>query len=219
LLCAVILKGQTQVIEDIAPFFTSTILNIRRFEAEWVIESSCFESCQSSGEVFAVATELLAQFHHVLALYLALYAPFSLGAILTFDDDGSYTSSMTAPISINLFHEPELALGPAGSGSLGNIVLSRVGTDPDITKALSMVGQEPLTWPRIYDIIECVGRASISKSGFASKGEVDRVAQTANHYRHLGRQKKNKLPENPPTLHEATRFATGLLKQWISRRL
>jgi hypothetical protein len=123
-------------------------------------------------------------------------------------------------ISISIMCEVERILGPAGSDSLGNIVLSRVGIDSEITEALSLGGQERPTWPRIYDIIEFLGGPeSISESGFASKREIVRVRQTANHYRHLGAPRKNSLPKNPPTLLEASQFATEILKRWIFSRL
>src|SRR6516164_2499926 len=93
---AAALKGEKNVLEDIAPCFNTALSTIRRRDDEWILESSNFERCQSVEEVYAVANALLRQIHQVLALYLELpsapslgvpTAPFSISSIMVFDGD------------------------------------------------------------------------------------------------------------------------------------
>ena len=110
-------------------------------------------------------------------------------------------------------------LHPSPSGSVATAVLSLAASDPAVREALSLAGNEALTWPRIYDIIEFLrGSSSIAKSGLASKTKTGAVKQTANYYRHLCNPKDDKPSPKPPTLRAASLFATDILQQWIARK-
>jgi hypothetical protein len=215
----VILGGHTDALKDIAPFFARDSLKIRQLQDRWVIESSDLDAC-TPDEVSGAASQLLSRLHELLALYVGLYSPFEIATIHVLDDRGELVNMRSGPVGISInVTRPADVLGPAGPGSLGSRVLSKANDNPAIREALSLVGEQPLSWARIYDIIEFLGRRAISQSGLASEPEVDRVGRTANHYRHLGNPKPNPLPANAPTLREAGNWACDLVRKWISNRL
>ena len=218
---AAALKGEKNVLEDIAPCFNTALSTIRRLDDEWILESSNFERCQSVEEVYTVANALLLQIHQVLALYLVLTsAPLSISSIMVFNGDILVRRRIWAfSEPINVYRSAMKTLHPSPSGSVATAVLSLAASDPAVREALSLAGNEALTWPRIYDIIEFLrGSSSIAKSGLASKTKTGAVKQTANYYRHLCNPKDDKPSPKPPTLRAASLFATDILQQWIARK-
>ena len=196
------------LLEDIAPSFASAIATIRRRESEWILESSSFEPYESDEQLYGAASRIVSQIHNVMALYMGLYdQPLPIYALLKLTgDDRLVARRMYASITINVIRPASQPLNPTASGSLATVALSRAATDPKISEALSLVGHDALTWGRIYDIIEFLGVKNRT------------IKRTANHYRHLGSPRNSPLPKNPPTLAEASIFATDSLKAWISRR-
>jgi len=217
---AAALKGEKNVLEDIAPCFNTALSTIRRRDDEWIMESSNFEQCQSVEEAYTVANALLRQINQVLYLYLRLVSPFSISSIMVFDGYILVRRRMCAIIDFNAYGSAIKTLSPTASGSLATDVLSLAASDPAVREALSLCGHEALTWSRIYDIIEFLGGPSlIAESGRSSKKKkTTRVKQTANHYRHLGNPQNYKLPSNPPTLRAASLFAFDILQKWIAQK-
>jgi hypothetical protein len=219
---AAVVTGAEHVLEDIAPSFASAIAKIRKREREWILESTRFSPYESNAHILEAAITLVSQIHQVLALYLSLYdEPLSIRSIIGLtDDDKLIGRGIYATMKVNVFMPAGQVLNPTASGSLGTVVLSRSATDPAITEALSLVGHQAPTWGQVYDIIEFLGgERSIEKSGFARRSETRRVRHPANHYRHLDSPTAYPLPQNPPTFNDATRFAKGLLKNWIDTRV
>jgi hypothetical protein len=196
------------LIEGIAPSFASAIATIRRRESEWILESSSFEPYESDEQLYGAANRLVSQIHSVLALYMGLHGqPLSVYALLRLADDDRFIARRRyTTFTIDIFRPANQVLNPTASGSLATVALSRAATGPKILEALSLVGHDALTWGRIYDIIEFLG----------VKRHI--IKRTANHYRHSGNPRNFPLPKNPPTLAEASLFATDSLKAWISRR-
>ena len=186
------------------------------------MESSNFERCESIEEVYEVANALLLQLHQVLALYLGLIsAQLSIGSVMIFNGDILVRRriwGISEPIYV--YKSATKALSPTATGNLATAVLSLAASDSAIREALALAGNEAITWPRIYDIIEFLGGPrSIDKSHFAPEQEARRVKRTANYYRHLGNPKNaGTLPANPPTLRVASLFATDILQKWIAKK-
>jgi hypothetical protein len=221
---AAALRGPNHVVEDIGPCFNTALVTIRRRrEVEWIMESSNFERCESSEEAYEVAKELLSRIHQLIALYVALYTrPLSITAILTLNDaDNVVKRRIYATfMQLHVYKGAKRTFIPSPSGSLGTAVLSQAATDPAVAEALSLFGDEPPTWARVYDIIEFLGgERSIHEADLASWRDIRKMRQTANHYRHLGSRKKYPLPTNPPTLGEACALASDLLTKWIAKRI
>ena len=216
---AAALKGEKNLLEDIAPCFNTALSTIRRRDDEWIMESSNFEQCQSVEEAYTVANALLRQINQVLYLYLRLVSPFSISSIMVFDGYILVRRRMWAIIDFNAYGSAIKTLSPTASGSLATDVLSLAASDPAVREALSLCGHEALTWSRIYDIIEFLGGPRlIAEAGLASKKKTACVKQTANHYRHLGNPQNDKLPSNPPTLRAASLFAFDILQKWIAQK-
>ena len=225
---AAALKGEKNLLEDIAPCFNTALSTIRRRDDEWIMESSNFERCQSVEEVYTVANALLRQIHQVLALYLELpsapslgvpTAPFSISSIMVFDGDILVRRRMWAVIDVYAIGAAMKTLHPTASGSLATAALSLADSDHAVREALSLVGSGEPSWSRIYDIIEFLGGPRlIAEAGLASKKKTACVKQTANHYRHLGNPQNAKLPSNPPTLRVANLFALDILRKWIAQK-
>jgi hypothetical protein len=132
-------------------------------------------------------------------------------------DDGQITrGSVRAKLELTVLTAQGLPL--TEFGSLGRCAFSSSDRSRNCNGALPKSSARD--WFQIYDIIEFLGGdRSIATSGFASRAQTERVRRTAGYYRHLGRQKKEELPKNPPTLREASVFASDLLRQWIATRL
>jgi hypothetical protein len=206
---AVVVTGAEHVLAGLAPSLASPIATLRKRQGEWIIESTRFEPLEFDDMLSQCANELLLQIHQVLALYLGLTSePLAIRGILKLsDDDKVLARRIISLMEVNVYLDARSGFPPTASGSLATDVLSRVMTDTAIKEALSLAGHKPLTWGQIYDILEFVG---VRRS---------KLKQTANHYRHLGNPTKYLLPQNSPTLAEATKCATVLLKDWISTRI
>jgi len=220
---AAAIRGPKDALEDVAPSFASPIAQIRLRDDEWILKSSTFEPYQSDEQLYASANDLLSLIHQLLALYLGRYhEPLSVHALLLLtDDDKLIARRRYKTYNVDIVKRAKQVFSPTASESLATVVLSRATTDPAVRTALSLVGAERTNWPQVYDIIEFLGIDQIVKLGFARRAYTELVAQTANHYRHLGRSRKSKLPQNKtaPTLGEASLFATDLLKRWIATRI
>jgi len=221
---AVVITGAAHapnLLEEIAPSFSSPIATIRRLNDQWILQSSNFEPYESDDKFYASANNLLSQIHRILALYLGRYSEsLSVCALwrLT-DDDKIIGQRRYVTHTFDIVRPAQQVFNPTSSSSLATLVLSRAASDPAITEALSLVGHEAPTWGKIYDIIEFLGGPpSVGKSGFASETTTRRVKRPANHYRHLGNPKNSSLPPNPPALDEARTFALDLMKKWIAER-
>jgi hypothetical protein len=213
--------GTSQLLDALAPCFANHIATIRKKDDEWVLESSSFASCTTVDEVYREANALLSTIRKILALYMAWYdAKIYVSAVMKITDDGTITSRRiwSDSLRVNVVRSPTQVFSPTPSSSLATEVLSRAATDPAINEALSLIGDVTTDWHRVYDILEFLGETNSTTLG-ASRSHFRRVRQTANHYRHLGRQQGNPLPSHPPTLREAVQFATDLLKLWIAGRI
>lgn len=217
------LNGLPHVLESIAPCLRGAAARVQRIGTEWVLESSELQTCGTPDEAFVVADSLLSRIHSIFTVYLSLFTPLEIGSIICFDDTGKLVRRrVRARQDINVYssagvHELSTLVGPE---SLGTTILARTASDPAVAEALGLVQGRPLTWSQVYDVVEFLGGAAeIERNGFASRTTTRRVRRTANHHRHLGRQKANSLPPTPPSLAEAQAFAVDLLKKWLATRV
>jgi hypothetical protein len=88
-------------------------------------------------------------------------------------------------------------------------------TDEDTDRGFRLLREHEVTWPTIYDLIEFLRtRVPIGPDGWISKNELDRYRQTANYYRHMGRDNMQ-LPAQVPTLFDAEQLFVPLLRRWL----
>ena len=214
------LEGQPHVLENLSPCLQSDYARLRKIGSKWVLQSSAFDQCKTGQEVFPEADALVSRIHAIVKIYLRLHTTFSVVSILWVNAGGrQFRRSLRSRIKLNVYSANgvrDLAALRAGE-SLGSVLVRRAATDAAFCEALALLGEGPLRWSQIYDVIEFLGGAKdIARKGWATKKETDRIRHTANYYRHLGRRRKDPLPKDPPTLAHATAFALDLLKQWIT---
>lgn len=220
---AAVLKGQPDMLESFAACFVSNNARIKKFKESWVLESSEFAACTTGEQAFPIADDIVSRMNCILSLYCGLTATLSVDHINWIDAKGQRLRSIRGFASVDVFSDEGLAELKSISGTqpLGSVVFEAMILDPAVNKALTLHGDEELSWSQVYDIIEFVVR----KSGAVKTGNTNKktktsiVRQAANHYRHLGNPKNFPLPSNPPMLVEASEFARSLLKLWISSRL
>ncbi len=212
------LKGQADTLEAVAPCFQSDRIRIIKRD-EWFLESSEFNQCTNGGQVFPIADDILRLIHRVCFLFTSLASPFEIGYVQPYNDAGNPLGrALRSSQTINVYSSAgiEELRTLKGAQTLGAETVSRALDDQTVRAALSLIGENDLQWPQIYDIVEFVGLKVIVRNGWASEKEIRRLRQTANYYRHLGRPKKYPLPPNPPSLHESATFVLRLLKKWIT---
>jgi hypothetical protein len=84
--------------------------------------------------------------------------------------------------------------------------------DKKLEEALGLIGDgEDLQWSQLYNILEFLGGAdAIVKKNWATREQIIKCRQTANHHRHLGSPKKYPLPPNPPSWGVARTLVLGV---------
>jgi hypothetical protein len=218
---AVQLIGQADTLEKVAPCFQGDTVRIVRRDGDWFLESSAFDACINGGQVFPIADNILRLVHRISYLYAGLISPFEIGYVQPFNEDGvPLRRALRASARFNVYSAAgiEELQNSRGAQTLGSEAVDRAMTDQQFLAALSLIGEDELQWPHIYDILEFLDLEVIIKKKWATRKEVRRLRQTANHFRHLGRPKKNPLPPEPPSLNESRSCVLGLLKKWISHQ-
>lgn len=218
---AVQLKGDAHVLESLTPCFQADGVRILKRDDEWFLESSRFAPCANGGEVFTIADEILRLIQRVSYLYARHLSPLEIGYVQPFSETGApLKRTAQASFTLNVVSAAgiEELRNSRGSQTLGAEIVDRAMTDEPVRAALSLLGQGDLQWPQIYDIIEFLDPEVIVKKKWATREEVRKLRQTANHFRHLGRPKKNPLPPGPPSLNESRTCVLGFLKKWISHQ-
>jgi hypothetical protein len=220
------LLGDVPVLERVAPCFQGDSARIRKIGNDCFLESSAFESCPGPAEVFPIATEIVLAIHRVSVLYayLMTFEHIKVGYVQEFDGAGLPTRrALQASKKINIYSSAGLEelKKPHGTQSSGSAVVECARSNKNVQEALSLIGESELGWPQLYNILEFLGGESgIAKRNWATKSEVRRYRQTANHFRHLGSPKNNPLPPDPPSLSDGRKFIMlNLLKKWISTQL
>ena len=219
---AAVLKGQPDMLERIAPCFVSNNAKIEKHQEDWFLESSEFASCTKGEQIFPIADDVVSRVNRILSLYCGATSTLSVEHIYWINAEGTPLRTIRGSATVNVVSSKGLAQLKTMSGTqpLGSAVFQAMVVDSAVNEALSLHGEDELSWGQIYDVIEFLGGVdAVDKAGYASKKQTRTVRQTANHYRHLGGPKKNPLPSHPPTLPEASEFARSLLKSWISSRL
>lgn len=113
-----------------------------------------------------------------------------------------------------------LAIKEASGSTRGWQILQAAINDDDIKRALGLLNSPEPSWAQLYDVIKFLEDAdAIAARGWASRSEVIRHRQTANHFRHQGDLHRYPLPANQPSLVESQTFVLGLLRRWLEDRV
>ena len=107
-----------------------------------------------------------------------------------------------------------------GEQSLGAAIVDRARVNNKVNEALALIGESGLQWPQLYNILEFLGGTdAIVRKKWATREQIRKCKQTANHHRHLGSPTKYPLPTDPPSLSEATSLMLDPLKRWIASQI
>src|SRR3984885_429177 len=111
----------------------------------------------------------------------------------------------------------ELSAG-FGEPSRGSMLAVGAVARAHMQEAFALVGDGyDLQWAQIYNILEFLGGAdAMVQRKWATRDQIRKCKQTANHFRHLGSPQRYPLPASPPTQGEATILVFSLLRKWIS---
>ena len=213
-------NNNNEVLKDISLCFQSEKFRIVEKKNNWILESDDFEICETVDEVIIKANEIISKIKILLEVYCKLSTSLGIKNILWLKD-GKYKSRIFGSLSLQIYsNEGVKKLSDGTKASLGSRILTLAQKNESAKELLSLTSEHPFRWHDIYNIIEFMGNdKGVERRGFATKKEVIRIRRTANYYRHLGKQKKDTLPENIPSLGEASDFAKELICKWFDSEL
>jgi hypothetical protein len=209
--------------ENVPACFQGDVTRIRRIGEDWFLESSAFDACTTPAEVLPIADRLVKMMHRLTALHGRLFQFCEVGYVQILDDAGAPNGRMihgTTRVQIYRLEGIQELQTPEGEQSRGAALVAAAMTDKKLQEALALIGDGyELEWAQIYNILEFLGGVdTIVEKKWATRKEVRKCRQTANHYGHLGSPKKYPLPPTPPSQGEATILVFNLLKKWISEQ-
>jgi hypothetical protein len=216
-----LIDGAKPVMENVASCFQGDFARIRKDGDDWFLESSAFNACSNPGEVFPLADELLRLMHRLTAVHGGLFLFCNIGYVQAFSEAGvPVTRALRATQRVQVYKLEGLQelQKPQGKQSLGSALVATAMAEKKVLEALALIGDGyELQWAQIYNILEFLGgENAIVKKKWATRRQVRKCRQTANHYRHLGSPTVYPLPTDPPSQGDATSLAFDLLKKWIS---
>lgn len=216
-----LVNGTKPLMANVIDCFQGDFARIRQVGDEWFLESSLFEACTAPVEVFPIADKLLRLMHRFTAVYGRLFMFSDTGYAQEFSDEGvPLRRALRATTRVQIYvleGLQELQVLRRGS-SVGSALVARAATDARLQEALALIGDVPeLQWAQVYNILEFLGGVdAVTKKKWATREQVRKCRETANHHRHLGSPKKYPLPANPPTIGQATILVFDLLRKWIA---
>ncbi len=95
-------------------------------------------------------------------------------------------------------------------------------SNPAVAEAFLYLDHPQVGWPDLYKAYEVIrhdsgGQLGLLKFGWATKPELSRFTQTANHYRHA-KNSEYSLPAKPMTISLARKFVRELLSNWLATK-
>ena len=185
------------------------------------LRSSLFDRFGEAAEVKQAADEMIDRANLAGLLHFERYAGVSPGEVVRLRPDGSRDVSVSIATGLAIGQGSAVAFssstGPASKPSPPDLTadIAFLERQPAIVKALSHVRNEP-DWYGYWKAVEALGRAvggvkGIVNLGWASDEQVERLRETAHHFRHHD----HPAPPNPMTEAEARSFVVALLRRWI----
>jgi hypothetical protein len=185
------------------------------------LRSSFFNGFSEAAEVKLAADEMIDRANLAGLLHFERYAGVSTGEVVRVRPDGSRDISVSTATGLVIAEARVVAFsssdGPASKPSPPDLAadIAFLEQQPAIAKALSHVRNEP-DWYGYWKAVEALGRAvggvkGIVNLGWASDEQVERLRQTAHHFRHHDQP----APPNPMTEAGARAFVVALLRRWI----
>jgi hypothetical protein len=210
------------LLANVANCFQGDFLKMVKIGDDWFLTSSAFNACSTPVEVFPIADRLLGLMQRITGVYAGLFVFCETGYVQAFDDKGLPTTrALRASQKVQIYTLEGLGQlqEPRGDQSLGSALVALASATNELQEALSLL-DEDVHWSHVYNVLEFLGGVDeIVKRKWATRTQLRKCRQTANHYRHFGSPKNYPLPADPPSLGEAVLLIRNLLKKWISRSL
>jgi hypothetical protein len=185
------------------------------------LRSSLFDGFGEAAEVKQAADDMIERANLAGLLHFERCSGVSTGEVVRVRPDGSQDISVSIATGLVIAEASVVAFsssdGPASKPSPPDLTadIAFLEHQPAVVKALSHVSNEP-HWYGYWKAVEAVGRAvggvkGIVNLGWASDEQVERLRETAHHFRHHD----HPTPPNPMTEAEARSFVVALLRRWI----
>ena len=216
-----LINGSEPLMRNAAVCFQGAFVRIRKIGDDWFLESSAFDGCAIPGEVFPIADKLLRLMQWITAVHARLFSICEIGYVQAFNEAGMpSTRGLRGTIRVQIISPDGIQeLSEVhGEQSRGSMLAAVAMARADLQEALALVGDGyDLQWAQIYNILEFLGGAdAMVQRKWATRDQIRKCKQTANHFRHLGSPQRYPLPASPPTQGEATILVFSLLRKWIS---
>jgi hypothetical protein len=211
------------LMENVAKCFQGDSARIRKLGNDWFLESCLFDGCAAAAKVFPIADDLLLAMHRLTAVHGRLFSFCEIGYVQAFNEAGTPGArALRATQRVQVISQEELQelQNLQGDQSRGSSLVTAATKENKLREALTLIGNGfELQWAQIYNILEFSGGAdAIVKKKWATRVQIRKCRQTANHYRHLGSPHDYPRPADPPTQGEATALVFGILRRWISEQ-
>jgi hypothetical protein len=216
-----LINNNEPLMESVEKCFQGDAARIRKLGNDWFLESCLFDACAVPAKVFPIADELLRLMHRLTAVHGRLFSFCEIGYAQAFNEAGvpvGRALRATQRVQVISAEELQELQKLDGEQSRGSSLVAVAMKEKKLQEALVLVGDGyELQWTQIYNILEFLGGAdALVKKKWATRIQIRKCRQTANHYRHLGSPHKHPLPTDPPSQGEAAILVLGLLRKWIS---
>ncbi|MGH8645413.1 MAG: hypothetical protein ACREX4_13505 [Gammaproteobacteria bacterium] len=186
------------------------------------LSGASFETCATPEEVTETASHVLRWLASILEVYAGASDKFTVKNVFWIDDRGHLMQRIILTMEFRMLGDfTVLAASSTSNATLGSDLLRLASMDDQVARAFDLIGGKVIGWYEIYDLIDVMGKVrGLVNRGWAARGPLSSIRQTANHYRHLGSAaKKYKLPNNPSRFHDARATIINIFRRWLDERL
>lgn len=217
------IDGDAEALKRLPGLFRGLDFNVTAApDGRVFLSGASFETCATPDEVRETASHVLRWLASILEVYAGASDDFTVKNVFWKDDRGHLMQRIITTTTVRFLGDfKDLAACSANNTTLGSELLRLASIDDDIARAFDLIGGKAISWYKIYDLIDLMGNVrGIVNQGWAIRDQLSSIRQTANHHRHLGStSNKDKLPNNPPHLHDARATITNIFRHWLSKRL
>jgi hypothetical protein len=232
----VLLSGDEPSLRKLSELFSQGAISVCGRDGSFYLRADEFNAHADAGDVRASAIELVRRANGVARLADSAFRPVEVDRVELVSEGGGRQHFVALGVAV----ESSAALSMTvirGDGTREEVVadpdavpasdlLAVAANEPDVARALRLIGQAETTWPGLYHLYEVVlGDVGglIYDDGWASRIEVERFRRTANspavlgeHARH-GRE-TTEPPSNPMSLREARDLVERLVRRWLAEK-
>jgi hypothetical protein len=222
------LKGDLPDLQEISYCFPDGNIYVLSEHEQVYLAGQEFEMYDEASYVRDAALKALDEMSGVISLLWSGFQKPTVDKIIRERDDGSLETTLFVPSAYLRIKTGHLTVNGVKGRSEAQQLLDASRRNRHLNAAVSVWGDPPRTWSRLYhtldEIEKALGKSSVVKARFCTKPELDRFTQTANSAEAVGKDARHGLNRvkpnpNPMSLQEAIRFIGRLLEQALSSTL